>query len=51
MPLSLSAWQYDLLMQWVDKQARAPREITSSAKTRRDQVLARVRRNARLLRS
>jgi hypothetical protein len=48
MPLSLSAWQYDLLMQWVEKQARQPREITPSAKTRRDQVLARVRRNARL---
>jgi hypothetical protein len=48
LPLSLSAWQYDLLMEWVDKQARAPHALPSRAKTRRDQVLARVRRNARL---
>jgi hypothetical protein len=48
LPLSLSAWQYDLLMEWVDKQAGTRRELASNAKTRREQVLARVRRNARL---
>jgi hypothetical protein len=50
LPLSLSAWQYDLLMTWVDKQTGV-RELASTAKARRKQVLARVRRNARLPRS
>ena len=52
-PLTLSQWQYDLLMQWVDehtptaKQQKTPRKLSPTAKARRDAVLARVGRNAR----
>jgi hypothetical protein len=52
-PLTLSQWQYDLLMQWVDqhtptaKQQKTPRKLSPKARARRDAVLARVDRNAR----
>lgn len=51
MPLSLSAWQYDLLIQWVERQSAAREELTLKAKVRHAQVLARERRNARLPKS
>lgn len=53
-PLTLSQWQYDLLMQWVDehtpsaKQLKTTRELSPKARARRDAVVARVGRNARL---
>jgi hypothetical protein len=56
-PLTLSQWQYDLLMQWVDahtptaKARKTPRKLSPTAKARRDAVLARVDRNASLPKS
>ena len=53
-PLTLSQWQYDLLMRWVDehtpgpKARKAPRELSPKAKDRRDAVVDRVDRNARM---
>ena len=53
-PLTLSQWQYDLLMKWVDehtptpKERKSPRAISPKAKARRDAVVARVRRNVRM---
>jgi hypothetical protein len=53
-PLTLSQWQYDLLMDWVDKHTpstkarKVPRELSPKAKARRDAVVARVGRNARM---
>jgi hypothetical protein len=53
-PLTLSQWQYDLLMDWVDKHTpstkarKVPRELSPRAKAHRDAVVARVGRNARL---
>ena len=50
-PLTLSDWQYSLLMSWVDEQEARPKsrkpkptQFTAAAKARRDQVLARARR-------
>jgi hypothetical protein len=55
LPLSLSAWQYEVLIDWVKKQARAARakrpsqtRLSPEAANRRKQVLARVARNARM---
>jgi hypothetical protein len=52
-PLTLSAWQYSLLMSWVAKQEARPKtrkpkptQFETAAKARRDQVLARTRRVA-----
>ncbi len=52
-PLTLSAWQYDLLMSWVDEQESRPKgqkpkptQFAQRAKARRDDVLARARRVA-----
>jgi hypothetical protein len=52
-PLTLSAWQYSLLMDWVDEQESRPKsrkpkatQFATAAKARRDQVLARARRVA-----
>jgi hypothetical protein len=52
-PLTLSDWQYSLLMNWVDEQESRPKSrkpkptrFTTAAKARRDQVLARTRRVA-----
>ena len=51
LPLTLSAWQYDLLMAWADAAARrspasapVPAPLTARSETRRAEVLARVRR-------
>ena len=52
-PLTLSAWQYDLLMSWVDEQESRPAGqkpkptiFAQRAKARRDEVLARAQRVA-----
>jgi hypothetical protein len=52
-PLTLSAWQYSLLMSWVNEQESRPKSrkpkptpFATAAKARRDQVLARARRVA-----
>jgi len=52
-PLTLSAWQYSLLMDWVAEQEKRPKSrkpkptrFAARAKASRDQVLARVRRVA-----
>ena len=52
-PLTLSGWQYDLLMGWVDEQESRPlgqkpkpTKFAQRAKARRDDVLARARRVA-----
>ena len=52
-PLTLSAWQYDLLMSWVDEQESRPAgkkpkptKFALRAKARRDDVLARAQRVA-----
>jgi hypothetical protein len=52
-PLTLSAWQYDLLMSWVDEQESRPKgqkpkptKFEQRAKARRADVLARARRVA-----
>jgi hypothetical protein len=50
-PLTLTVWQYELLMQWVDRMLKkAPRKpkrtISDGAARRRDEVLARLSRIA-----
>jgi hypothetical protein len=52
-PLTLSAWQYDLLMSWVDEQESRPlsqkpkpTKFAQRAKARREDVLARAQRIA-----